>query len=207
MGFNYLNHVKVDQQLKNYFDYTSKQLGNGDLIILKTEGKLKTKLHTDQGDFIIGGRADRIDQFGGQTRVIDYKTGMVDSADLKKPVRHHSESNLDYMRQIPAKALQLLLYKYLYLKENPSMNPNAIEGAIHGLKYPHNIEFSLSQATAKKDDADVDNSFLEDSSFIADMDAMLKAVIEEMLDTETPFVQAEDDKKCKYCDFKLICKR
>ncbi len=207
VGFNYLNHVKVDQQLKNYLDYTSKQLINGDLVILKTEGKLKTKLHTDQGDFIISGRADRIDQFGGQTRIIDYKTGMVDSADLKKPVRHHSESNLDYMRQIPAKALQLLLYKYLYLKENPSMNPNAIEGAIHGLKYPHNIEFGLSQATAKKDDTDVDNSFLEDSSFIADMDAMLKAVIEEMLDTETPFVQAEDDKKCKYCDFKLICKR
>ena len=165
------------------------------------------------GDTVLKGIIDRLDQITDPetgeelVRVIDYKTGMVDSADLKKPVRHHSESNLDYMRQIPAKALQLLLYKYLYLKENPSMNPNAIEGAIHGLKYPHNIEFSLSQATAKKDDADVDNSFLEDSSFIADMDAMLKAVIEEMLDTETPFVQAEDDKKCKYCDFKLICKR
>ena len=35
----------------------------------------------------------------------------------------------------------------------------------------------------------------------------LKAVIEEMLDTDIPFVQAEDDKKCKYCDYKLICKR
>ena len=207
VGFNYLNHVKVDQQLKNYLNYTSNQLENSDLVILKTEGKLKTKLHTDQGDFIISGRADRIDQFGGITRVIDYKTGSVDSADLKKPVRHHSETDLEYMRQIPAKALQLLLYKYLYLKENPFMNPNAIAGAIHGLKYPHNIEFSLSQATAKKEEKDVDANFLEGSSFVADMDAMLKAVIEEMLDTDTPFVQAEDDKKCKYCDFKLICKR
>jgi RecB family exonuclease len=207
VGYNYLNHVKVEQQLKNYLNYTSKQLENNDLVILKTEEKLKAKLRTDLGEFIISGRADRIDQYDGQTRVIDYKTGRVDSADLKKPVHHHGESILEYMRQIPDKALQLLLYKYMYLKENPSVAPETIVGAIHGLKYSHGIEFGLSQATAKKDDPNVDADFLSDATFIADMEAMLKAVIKEMLDTEIPFVQAEDDKKCKYCDFKLICKR
>ena len=122
-------------------------------------------------------------------------------------MHHHGESVLEYLRQIPDKALQLLLYKYMYLKENPSVAPETIVGAIHGLKYAHGIEFGLSQATAKKDDPNVDADFLSDATFIDDMEAMLKAVIEEMLDTEIPFVQAEDDKKCKYCDFKLICKR
>ena len=207
VGYNYLNHVKVEQQLKNYLNYTSKQLENNNLVILKTEEKLKAKLRTDQGEFIVSGRADRIDQYDGQTRVIDYKTGRVDSADLKKPVHHHGETVLEYMRQIPDKALQLLLYKYMYLKENPSVAPETIVGAIHGLKYAHGIEFGLSQATAKKDDPNVDADFLGDATFIADMEAMLKAVIEEMLDTDIPFEQAEDDKKCRYCDFKLICKR
>ena len=207
VGFNYLNRVKVDQQLENYLNYTSKQLENGDLIILKTEGQLNAKLAIGQEEFIISGRADRIDQFDGVTRVIDYKTGRVDSADLKKPVHHHGEDKLKYLRQIPDKALQLLLYKYMYLKENPSVAPETIVGAIHGLKYAHNIEFGLSQATAKKDDQDVDANYLSDATFINDMEAMLKAVIEEMLDTNIPFKQAEDDKKCKYCDFKLICKR
>ena len=207
VGYNYLNHVKVDQQLKNYLNYTSKQLDGKELVILKTEEKLKARLRTDQGEFIVSGRADRIDQYDGQTRVIDYKTGKVDSADLKKPVHHHGESALEYLRQMPDKALQLLLYKYMYLKENPSVAPETIVGAIHGLKYAHNIEFGLSQATAKKDDPNVDADFLSDATFIADMEVLLKAVIEEMLDTGIPFVQAEDDKKCRYCDFKLICKR
>lgn len=207
VGYNFLNHVTIEQQLKNYLNYTSKSLETGSLVVLKTEGNLKTQLQTEQGDCIIKGFADRIDQFGGLTRIIDYKTGHVDNSDLKVPVRHHSESDLEYLKQIPEKALQLLLYKYMYLKENHSLLPNNIVGAIHGLKYPHNIEFGLTQATAKKDDKDADTNFLGDDAFITDMEALLKAAVKEMLDPEAPFTQAEDDKKCSYCEFRLICKR
>jgi len=205
VGFNYLNHVTIEQQLKNYLDYTSKQLEHGDLIILETEGELKASLETSQGDYVFSGRADRIDSYGGVIRVIDYKTGHVDNADLKLPVRHHSESDLDYLRTIPDKALQLLLYKYMYLKEHHTQEP--VEGAIHGLKYAHTIEFGLTKALPKDDDTDANADFLEDRSFITDMEAMLEAVADEMLETDIPFVQAEDDDKCKYCEFKLICKR
>ena len=207
VGFNYLNRVTIEQQLKNYLNYTSKQLEHSDLIILETEGELKATLSEPFGTCLFKGRTDRIDQSNGLVRVIDYKTGHVDSSDLKVPVRHHSESNLDYLKQIPEKALQLLLYKYLYIKENPKLSPEQVTGAIHGLKYAHDIEFGLSKASPKKDDADADNNFLEDSTFINDMEAMLEAVVSEMLDPRIPFTQAEDDKKCRYCEFKLICKR
>ena len=207
VGFNYLNRVTIEQQLKNYLNYTSKQLENSTLTLLETEGELRSSLPTSHGDCVFYGRTDRIDQFGGLIRVIDYKTGHVSSTDLKVPVRHQSESDLDYLKQIPEKALQLLLYKYLYIKENPSIMPNQVTAAIHGLKYAHDIEFGLSKATPKKDDKDADPNFLEDSSFVCDMEAMLEAVVNEMLDTGTPFVQAEDDKKCSYCEFRLICKR
>jgi CRISPR/Cas system-associated exonuclease Cas4 (RecB family) len=207
VGFNYLNRVTIEQQLKNYLNYTSKQLEHNTLIILETEGELRTKLQTAHGDYVFYGRTDRIDQFDGLIRVIDYKTGHVEGADLKIPVRHHHESDLEYLRQIPDKALQLLLYKYLYLKGNPKLSPDHVIGAIHGLRYAHDIEFELSKTAPKKDDADADTAFLEDDNFISDMEAMLEAVVNEMLDTEIPFVQAEDDKKCRYCEFKLICKR
>ena len=207
IGFNYLNRVTIEQQLKNYLNYTSKQLENNTLIILETEGELRTKLQTDHGDCIFYGRTDRIDQFDGLIRVIDYKTGHVASTDLKIPVRHQSESDLEFLKQIPEKALQLLLYKYLYLKENPSILSEQVTAAIHGLKYANAIEFELSKTAPKKDDADADINFLEDSTFINDMEAMLEAVVDEMLDTQIPFEQAEDDKKCSYCEFKLICKR
>jgi CRISPR/Cas system-associated exonuclease Cas4 (RecB family) len=207
VGFNYLNRVTIEQQLKNYLNYTSKQLEHSDLIILETEGELKATLSAPFGTCLFKGRTDRIDQFNGIVRVIDYKTGHVDSSDLKVPIRHHSESDLDYLKQIPDKALQLLLYKYLYIKENPKLSPEQVTGAIHGLKYAHDIEFGLSEASPKKDDADADNNFLEDNTFINDMEAMLEAVVSEMLDPRIPFTQAKDDKKCRYCEFKLICKR
>ncbi len=207
VGFNYLNHVTIEQQLKNYLNYTSNQLENGSLTLLKTEGELKAVLQTSHGDCIFYGRADRIDQWDNTIRVIDYKTGHVTNTDLKVPVRHQSESELDYLKQIPDKALQLLLYKYLYLKENPTISPEQVIGAIHGLKYAHDIEFNLSKATPTKSDADADANFLDDASFIHDMEMMLAAVVDEMLDPNQAFLQAEDDKKCSYCEFKLICKR
>ena len=207
VGFNYLNHVTIEQQLKNYLKYTSEQLKQSPLVILETEGELKAKLQTAHGDCVFYGRTDRIDQFDGLIRVIDYKTGHVASSDLKVPVRHHSESDLDYLKQVPEKTLQLLIYKYLYLKENTNILPEQVTAAIHGLKYAHDIEFGLSQATAKKDEKDVNANFLGNDTFISDMEAMLEAVINEMLDPDIPFVQAEDDKKCGYCDFRLICKR
>ena len=207
VGFNYLNRVTIEQQLKNYLKYTSKQLEYNDLSIIETEGELKASLSTPFGDCLFKGRTDRIDQFGGLIRVIDYKTGHVDSSNLKVPVRHNGDSHLDYLKQIPEKALQLLLYKYMYLKENPEIAPEQVTAAIHGLKYANAIEFGLTKASPTKSDTDADTAFLDDSSFLTDMEAMLEAVVDEMLDTQIPFLQAEDDKKCSYCDFKLICKR
>ncbi len=207
VGFNFLNRVTIEQQLKNYLKYTSKQLEHNDLVILETEGELKASLSTPYGECLFKGRTDRIDLWDNTIRVIDYKSGHVESADLKIPVRHQSESDLDYLKQIPEKALQLLLYKYMYLKENPLVSPEQVEGAIHGLKYANAIEFGLTKAQPKKDDAEADANFLENNNFIHNIETMLEAVVGEMLDTETPFVQTDDDKKCGYCEFKLICKR
>ena len=207
VGFNYLNRVNIEQQLKNYMKYTSMQLGTGPFMLLETEGELSAKLKTSQGDCIFRGRTDRIDKYDGFVRVIDYKTGHVDKSDLVIPVRHHGDNDLDYLKQIPDKALQLLLYKYLYLRRNTDIQPEHVIAAIHGLKYANSIEFKLTKATPKKVDNNVDVDFLNDDHFISDMESMLRAVVDEMLDIEIPFKQATDDKKCGYCDFKLICKR
>lgn len=207
IGFNYLNIVSIRQQLKNYLQYTSKALENNDLTIIKTEDKLETVLTSKQGECRFYGRVDRIDRMSGLTRVIDYKTGHVELANVKVPVKHHADSDLDYLKSIPEKALQLLLYKYLYLKENPNETPEQVTAAIHGLKYANTIEFGLAKASPTKNDTDADTAFLEGDRFIPDMEAMLEAVVAEMLDTESPFVQTEDENRCRNCDFKLICKR
>ena len=205
VGFNYLNKITIRQQLENYLKYTSKQLKDNTLTILALESDLEAKLLTPNGDAKFAGRTDRIDRCGNLIRVIDYKTGHVELSDLKIPVRHHDETDLDFLKLIPEKAVQLLLYKYMYLKENQNIAPIQVIAAIHGLRYGKTIEFGLTQAKPTKNDDAL--PFLDDYTFIADMEAMLKAVVAEMLDTEVPFVQTEDEKKCRNCDFKGICGR
>ena len=201
VGFNYLNKITIRQQLENYLQYTSKQLRTNDLIILETEGELKARLSTPDGDCLFVGRTDRIDQWGNVVRVIDYKTGTVENANVTLPVRKATDDDLAFLKTIPEKALQLLLYKYLYLKENPAVAPSYVEAAIHGLRYRNTIVFSLHPNG--KDGV----PFLEDDTFIDDMEKMLRAVVAEMLDTETPFVQTDDNSHCLNCDFCAICKR
>lgn len=205
VGFNYLNKITIRQQLKNYLQYTSNKLKNNNLIIIETEGELSARLAMPQGDCLFKGRTDRIDRWGDTIRVIDYKTGKVEPSDLKVPVRHSDDNDLDYLKSIPEKALQLLLYKYLYLKENPEIVAQQVEAEIHGLRYANDIEFGLNHTKPLKNEESV--PFLEDNTFINDMEAMLKAVVAEMLDTETLFVQTDDEKKCRNCDFIGICRR
>jgi len=205
VGFNYLNKISIRKQLESYMRYTSKALKHSDLTILKTESRLEAHLPAPYDKCLISGRADRIDLSGGNTRVIDYKTGHVETADLKIPARQADETDLDFLKRLPEKALQLLLYKYMYLKENPDIAPNQVAAAIHGLRYSNTIEFGLSQATPRKGDDAV--PFLSDDTFVPDMEAMLKSVVDELFDTETVFTQTDDDKQCRNCDFKGICRR
>ena len=187
--------------------YTSKQLESNRLIILKTEETLKTSISTEQGTWVISGQADRIDKWGNVFRVIDYKTGKVESKDVKLPVKKIDENALDYLKRIPEKALQLLLYKYLYLKENQDITPDQVTAAIHGLMHTTNIEYSLTKTPPSKSATGIDAAFLDDSTFIDDMECMLKDVIAEILDPDKPFVQSESDQRCDFCEFNKICER
>ena len=205
VGFNYMKHVAIRQQLKNYLKYTSSQLKNNELIILQTEGELKAALSTPLGDCRFAGRTDRIDQWNGIIRVIDYKTGKVETKDLTVPIRRPDDDDLTFLKSIPEKALQLLMYEYMYLKENQDIITNTVEAEIHALRYANTIEFGLSHAKPKKNDVPV--PFLEGDRFIGDMETLLNAVVKEILDTETPFTQTEDTKKCRNCDFIVMCKR
>lgn len=201
VGFNYMKQVAIRQQLKNYLQYTSNQLKNNELVILETEGELKTTLPAPFENYFVGGRTDRIDRWNGTIRVIDYKTGKVETKDLTVPARKPEEDDLSFLKSIPEKALQLLLYEYMYLKENQQINPELVEAEIHALKYANTIEFGLTRSQKGG------IPFLEGDSFLGDMETLLKAVVSEMLDMETPFCQTDDEKKCKNCDFRVMCKR
>lgn len=207
IGYNYMNKLALRKWLYAYLDYTEKCLETDNLIMLELESNLGSSVTVNELQCKFAGFADRIDKYGETFRVIDYKSGHVDDASVKLPYRIEGETDTDYLRRIPEKALQLLLYKYFYLKKNPDISPEDLTAALHSLRHPKRMQYGIVKTRPSSNDP-AEMPFLLDETFINDMERLLSALIEEMLDTEIPFSQCkEGSDTCDYCDFKDICKR
>ena len=114
-GKNRLAFEVSNRFVKRFLSMEKKELQEGHQIkILGAELKLETCINVPGIDFPIKirGVVDRIDEVDGVTRIIDYKTGKVNPADLK--VLNFEEINeVKY-----SKAIQVLLYAFLYCQNN-----------------------------------------------------------------------------------------
>ena len=189
VGYNYLNRLTIDKMFANYFSYEEAEIQKHELYILGVEQKMHTKLTVNGIDCTLKGKADRIDRQGGKVRIIDYKTGILKDTEVKVP------SQIDSIADIPEKAMQLLIYKYLYLKEHPDVKPETVTAALFGLKNQR-VCYELK----------VDLPELNDN-FMGTMDQLLTSAIADLLDRSKPFAQPTDTKvkPCHFCDFKRIC--
>lgn len=189
VGYNYLIKQNIDKMLETYLHYETSELKNHEISMLAVEQLLTTTIEVGSIPCRISGKADRIDCCDGIFRIIDYKTGNIEAREVKV------SNKIETPRDIPEKALQLLIYKYLYLKNNPQIPPEQVTAAIFGLRN-RQIRFELK----------VDYSPLNDD-FMGTMEQMLSSILQSMMDRSIPFSQPTDTKlkPCHFCDFKAIC--
>lgn len=99
--------------------------------ILALEEKIETKVTFEKLDIPVNfkGIIDRIDLYDNQLRIIDYKSGKVESSQLKA----HDLDKLitDYKY---SKALQVLLYTYMYTQKHPEVLGQPIQAGIYSFK-------------------------------------------------------------------------
>ena len=134
------------------------------------------------GGYTFVGYIDRLDALpSGGLRVVDYKTGRVEAADLDFG---------DKPEEIPQIGLQLYLYKRMLAPRVPGKE---IDGAIY-------------QPAVLMSGGDIILNSL-DSSYCAAMDAALDEVLAGISDLSVPWQRTEDLKKCAICDFRAICGR
>lgn len=98
--------------------------------IIATEQKLETQIHIEGIDFPIKirGIVDRIDEFNGVTRIVDYKTGLVKSQQLKV-------SNLEELKEHKFdKAIQVMLYALLHTKNTTLDTSKGMQAGIYSLR-------------------------------------------------------------------------
>ena len=115
----------------------------------------------------LSGRADRIDMIDNTIRVLDYKSGSVKDDDM---IVNKDASTLD---KLSAKSLQLIIYKYLYVKEHPNINLKniTIEPGIIGLRKLSNGIFTLNN----------NSKAFDDDNFIESCDTLFKDIFSEIL--------------------------
>ena len=194
-GFNYLNETVIDNMLENFIKFERNFLKeHKQLAIIDTEKELEKYIDIQGHRVRLHGFADRIDKVGDEIRIIDYKTGKVNPYDVK------INDKVVGITGMAEKAIQLLMYKYLYLSENlenTEISEQQIKPGIVGFqKLSHglyNLEINELHELSK--------------SFKGTCNKYFNDFLEELFNKDIPFTQTEDTKNCSFCDFKNICKR
>jgi RecB family exonuclease len=153
--------------------------------ITELEGSYTSSFSCDTGlEVKLTGKFDRLDEANGINRIIDYKTGKV---------KLTSDSIEDLFSDPAKKALfQLYFYTLLYRYNNPG---KIIKAGIYmareigsGILWPGD--------GAPFSDEDIGN-----------FSKNLSTLISEILNPAVPFSQTKELKRCKHCEYKLICQR
>lgn len=163
------------------------------IIELETaaEKKVGLNINGEVTEVTLYGRLDRVEIKDGVTRIIDYKTGTVDTTKQNSKV-----SDVDHVNRIfndikLKENFQQLFYASLYLNSNKKAK--LIIG-IYPLKKISGGVYWFEEEPISSDK----KKLFEDS-----LDILLKKIFDKV----TPFTQTADIKHCKYCSYISICYR
>ena len=197
-GFNSIIASVIDTMISRFLDNEHNIVKENSLRILCTEKELSFHLNNVE----LHGFADRIDLLNDKLRVIDYKTGSVNPYDVS------ISANAKQLQDMHDKSIQLIMYKYLFIK---MLNSNALglDGALIAHIEEENIVpgiIALQKMSNGVFELKVNNADLA-NDFEAQCDIMFEQLISDIFDKNNPFTQTDDIKVCGYCSFRNICKR
>ncbi len=166
------------------------------ITLLSLEEPLQATLEMRQknGGMIevtIAGKADRIDCTAKAVRVIDYKTGKIQSSELS-----FAGWDLPFTKSEKLKNFQLLCYAWLYHQAHSGVTQ--IEPGIISTRNParglQTMKHPGGKGILKPDDL---RAF--ETRFIQ--------MLGELMDPDMPFRQTGEEKNCSFCMFSHVCRR
>jgi ATP-dependent helicase/nuclease subunit B len=156
---------------------------NKQLKIIALEENLNAEITIEGVDFPIKiiGIVDRIDELDGVTRIIDYKTGKVEANQLKMSDFSLLSENYKY-----TKAMQVMLYSYLYSVKTKLPNSQVQSGVISF----KNLNAGFLKMNFSEKPRGIDYEVSEER--IHDFMFEIKNLIRVILDPNTPFIENKD---------------
>ena len=197
-GFNSIIASVIDTMISRFLDNEHNIVKENSLKILCTEKELSFHLNNVE----LHGFADRIDLLNDKLRVIDYKTGSVNPYDVS------ISANAKQLQDMHDKSIQLIMYKYLFIKMLNSNTLGLDEALIAHIEEENIVPgiIALQKMSNGVFELKVNNADLA-NDFEAQCDIMFEQLISDIFDKNNPFTQTDDTKVCGYCSFRNICKR
>ena len=197
-GFNSIIASVIDTMISRFLDNEHNIVKENSLRILCTEKELSFHLNNVE----LHGFADRIDLLNDKLRVIDYKTGSVNPYDVS------ISANAQQLQDMHDKSIQLIMYKYLFIKMLNSNTLGLDEALIAHIEQENIVPgiIALQKMSNGVFELKVNNADLA-NDFEAQCDIMFEQLISDIFDKNNPFTQTDDTKVCGYCGFRNICKR
>ncbi|MFC4220760.1 PD-(D/E)XK nuclease family protein [Flagellimonas marina] len=164
----------IVKYLENFLAIEIEQLQRHTIKLVALEEKYDIPLEIPELDFPIKlkGTLDRVDEFDGITRIIDYKTGKVEPKNVK--LTDWETLITDYDK---SKAFQLLCYALLYSKKHGT---HSLLAGIYSFKNLGQGLFSFSQDK---------NNPLIDAEVISTFEGSLKQLILEICNPAVPLTE------------------
>ena len=163
--------------------------------ILMLERKMEQPLQVSGSDIKVSGKSypDRVESINGMVSIADYKTGT--------PVG--SSVNTDDVAQLVkdpkyAKAVQLLMYAWLYSRRNTGDAALPIRSGIYWLR----------DSSEGFDPLIMNGSELITELQLTKFEEAITEVLSELLNPQVPFYKKTPEiERCIHCEFAAICRR
>ena len=208
MGMNqtegklYLSIELAKRNLQKYLTVMDKELTQSGFSIMQAEAPLSESVKIKNAEISLNGTADRIDVSADCIRILDYKTGRVNADELKLP-----EPEKLFTEPKWSKLFQLLMYAFLF-KQDANFacyaDRRITSGIVSFQTLHRNIENHIIIPIIKYDQTNYDY-FSDD--LLTEFEEHLKSLLEEILDTQHPFVQTDNNENCAFCDYQEFCGR
>lgn len=187
-GKNLLAVKVAEKYISSFLDKEAAYLRNlesqgKNLSILGLETEMETFLRIQNKNIKIKGKMDRIDQTEDLIRIIDYKTGNVQSSDIR--LETASVCSLSNWKPM---AFQLMLYLLIYNNNNPVKIP-----VLPGLVPLRNFSEDFLPLKIAEDD-------ISDKNTLITFEEDLLKIISGIFDPQAAFEHAESSEYCEYCE-------
>ncbi|TXD83775.1 PD-(D/E)XK nuclease family protein [Subsaximicrobium wynnwilliamsii] len=150
------------------------------ILAVEAENKVTIYLDSIQKSVTLRGKVDRVDQYNGMTRIIDYKTGRVDPG--KVEITTWDDLLTDYTKY--SKSFQVLMYAYMMAKSKQIELP--VQAGI--ISFKNLNQGFMKFATKPSSNSRTKNQLIDEETLIA-FETQLKQLITEIYNPSIDFTE------------------